>query len=63
MILDPAVRSATSTCARMDPARLAAAAGRLARDLDSGHWDRRYGHLGGLPEFDIGLRLITAEKA
>jgi hypothetical protein len=41
----------TSSFARMDPARLAAAADRLARDLDNGHWDRRHGHLRDLSEF------------
>lgn len=33
----------------------------LRRDLESGRWDERYGHLRTAPEFDIGLRLITAE--
>jgi SAM-dependent methyltransferase len=63
MVLDPAVRAATSGFARMDTAREAAAVDRLARDLDNGNWDRRNGHLRGLPEFDIGLRLIVAEVA
>jgi hypothetical protein len=63
MILDPAVRAATSSFARMDPGRLAAAADRLARDLGNGHWDRRHGHLRDLAEFDIGLRLIVTEVA
>jgi SAM-dependent methyltransferase len=56
MILNPAVQAATSGFARMDPARLAAAVDRLARDLGNGSWDRRHGHLRKLPEFDIGLR-------
>ena len=63
MVLDPAVRAATSGFARMDPAREAAAVDRLARDLADGSWDRRNGHLRGRPEFDIGLRLIVAELA
>jgi hypothetical protein len=33
---------------------------RLKGDLDSGHWDRRYGHLRTQPEFAGALRLITA---
>ena len=33
----------------------------LRRDLASGEWDRRYGHLRTTPEYDVGLRLITAE--
>jgi SAM-dependent methyltransferase len=61
MVLDPAVRAATSGFARMDPARETAAVARLARDLESGDWERRHGYLRELPEFDIGLRLVTAE--
>lgn len=34
---------------------------RLAADLDSGEWDRKYGHLRELVELDVGLRLITLE--
>jgi SAM-dependent methyltransferase len=63
MILDPAVRAASSSFARMEPARLAAAADRLARDLGNGDWDRRHGYLRNLPELDIGLRLLVAEVA
>jgi SAM-dependent methyltransferase len=61
MVLDPAVRAATSGFARMDPDRAAAAVDRLARDLENGDWDRRHGHLREQPEFDIGLRLVAAE--
>ena len=35
---------------------------RLARDLESGEWDRRYGHLRQLDQLDVGLRLLTLEK-
>jgi hypothetical protein len=34
---------------------------RLARDLASGAWDERYGHLRTTPEWDVALRLIRAE--
>jgi SAM-dependent methyltransferase len=61
MILDPAVRAATSGFARMDPARQAAAFNRLARDLGNGNWERRHAQLRGLPEFDVGLRLVVTE--
>jgi hypothetical protein len=75
MILDPAVRAATTGFARMDPDRLAApvdrpaaavdrlaaAVDRLARDLGNGSWERRHGHLRKLTEFDIGLRLIVTD--
>lgn len=34
---------------------------RLAADLESGAWERRYGHLRAMLEFDIGLRLVVSE--
>ncbi len=33
---------------------------RLAADLESGAWDERNGHLRGLEELDVGLRLIAS---
>lgn len=60
-VLDPAARAATSGFARMDGARQAAAVARLERDLDSGRWERRHGHLRNLPELDVGLRLLIAD--
>ncbi len=35
---------------------------RLAEELESGEWDRKYGHLRGQDELDVGLRLITLDK-
>ena len=32
---------------------------KLRRDLADGTWDRRYGHLRALYEYDVGLRLIV----
>lgn len=34
--------------------------GKLASDLKSGDWERRYGHLLGLDELDCGYRLVEA---
>jgi hypothetical protein len=34
---------------------------RLAADLGSGAWERRYGALRGRHELDVGLRLIVSE--
>jgi hypothetical protein len=31
----------------------------LRRDLDSGVWEQRYGHLLSLDELDIGYRLVV----
>lgn len=33
---------------------------RLARDLESGEWERRYGELLGMEEYDAGYRLVEA---
>jgi SAM-dependent methyltransferase len=56
--LDPRIRSGSSsfwTIANAEPGLR-----RLARDLETGEWDRRYGHLLGLPEYDAGYRLVVA---
>lgn len=34
---------------------------RLAADLQSGTWERHYGHLRQRPELDVGLRLVVSE--
>lgn len=60
-VLDPGARAATSGFARMEEAREADAVSRLARDLDTGAWDRTHGHIRRLPELDVGLRLIIAD--
>jgi len=33
---------------------------RLRADLDSGEWDRRWGHLRALDELDLGYRVVVA---
>jgi SAM-dependent methyltransferase len=59
--LDPNVRGASSTWHRLQPAVIQNGLDRLRHDLDSGQWDRRYGHLRTLDTLDVGLRLVTAE--
>ncbi len=59
-VLDPRARAATSGFARLDATEVHEIVERLSDDLDSGEWDRRYGHLRTLSEFDAGLRLVTA---
>lgn len=59
--LDPQVRDATSTWHQLPPAVTARALRELRRDLASGKWDERYGHLRTTPVWDVGLRLIRAE--
>lgn len=60
LVLDPRVRASTSGFARMDGASERAAVQRLQADLESGRWDRRYGHLRTRDTLDVGLRLIVA---
>jgi SAM-dependent methyltransferase len=59
--LDPQVRAATSVWQRLPADAMTRAIEKLRRDLDSGEWDARYGHLRTLREYDAGLRLITSE--
>ena len=59
--LDPQVRAATSTWDQIPHAASARALEQLRRDLASGKWDERYGHLRTTPVWDVGLRLIRAE--
>jgi len=46
--LNPAIRAASSPWHRVPPTTVARVLGELERDLASGEWNRRYGHLRGL---------------
>jgi SAM-dependent methyltransferase len=59
-VLDRDARNATSGFARMPEATVERVVGALERDLASGEWDRRHGHLRELDELDVGLRLVVA---
>lgn len=61
--LDPAVRRASSGWHNVDPAEVERGLAALEADLRSGAWDARNGELRTAPEFDIGMRLLLAEKA
>ena len=62
---DAPTRIAILTCWRLcrtsPPWRTSSALGvqRLSRDLADGTWDASFGHLLGLMEVDLGLRLVT----
>jgi SAM-dependent methyltransferase len=60
--LDPALRSANSGLALLDPDVVAAAINRLSDDLGSGRWHQKYGALLALDELDLGYRLVVAEQ-
>jgi SAM-dependent methyltransferase len=60
--LDPEIRSGSSVWAVLPDEAVARALAALERDLASGEWDRRYGELRTTPAWDVGFRLIRAEK-
>ena len=59
--LDPVVREGISAFALMDPACVEDGLARLARDLESGSWERRNGELWELDELDCGYRLVIRD--
>jgi SAM-dependent methyltransferase len=58
--LDPQVWQPMSALALIPEADRAEGMRRLQADLDSGEWDRRWGHLLALDELDLGYRVVTA---
>lgn len=61
--LDPAVRGAQSVWPRLGPGVEERIVTELARDLASGAWDERHGHLRDRPEWDGAVRLVVAVPA
>ena len=58
-LLDPAVRSAQSMWALLEPGVEQRIVERLAAALHSGAWDAEHGHLRAQEEFDGALRLVV----
>lgn len=58
-VLDPAVWGPVSALSLIPPADRAAGMSRLRADLDSGAWERRWGHLLGLAELDLGYSVVV----
>jgi hypothetical protein len=61
-VLDPAARAATSGFARLSPRVVERVVFEVSRDLRSGAWDERHGHLRALDSFDAGLRVVIASR-
>jgi SAM-dependent methyltransferase len=57
--LDPDVLASMSNFAALEEEQRALGMQRLSRDLADGTWDASFGHLLGLTEVDLGLRLVT----
>ena len=62
-LLDPAVRSAQSMWALLEPGVEAHIVERLAAALESGAWDAEHGHLRDQDSFDGALRLLISDPA
>jgi SAM-dependent methyltransferase len=60
-VLDASAREATSGFARLPPEVVARGVAAVQRDLESGAWAARHGHLRELAAFDAGLRLVVAD--
>lgn len=58
--LDPDVQAGMSWLALLADEERAEGSARLRADLESGRWDRRYGHIRELEVFDGGYRLAVA---
>lgn len=58
-VLDANARAGTSGFARMPDAVVDRVVASVGRDLDSGVWDRKHGHLRALDAFDAGLRIVV----
>jgi SAM-dependent methyltransferase len=61
--LDPRVWRPMSALALIPDADREEGMHRLRADLDSGEWHRRWGHLLGLDELDLGYRVVVAATA
>lgn len=60
--LEPEVTGAMSSWTMIDPALVAQFRDDLARDLQDGTWDSRYGHLRTQPSYEGSLRLIIRDR-
>lgn len=59
-VLDERARKATSGFARMSESVTERVVNAVRRDLASGVWEKRHGHLRLLDLFDVGLRLVVS---
>ena len=57
--LDPRIRSGSSSFWSIGA--IEAGLRRLSDDIQTGRWDRRYGHLRAVEEYDAGYRIIIAD--
>ena len=60
MYLDPSIRSCMSPFAVADADAVVHGVRILAKDLESGFWDERYGQLRSLEKWDVGYRFVKS---
>ena len=60
--LDPVIRKSISTFSQLPANVVSSAMSRLAEDIGSGYWIRRYSHLMQRNEMDFGYRLVVANN-
>jgi hypothetical protein len=58
---DPAVHASLSMFRLLDAAVVERGTERLRRDLRSGRWDERHGHLRTQATLDVGYRIVTSD--
>jgi SAM-dependent methyltransferase len=58
--LEPNVQNGMSWIACLSPAARTQGTAKLAQDLESGDWDRRFGHLRSMDLYDGGYRIAIA---
>ena len=59
-ILSREARAAVSALVRLPAEVVQRAVDQLQNDLESGEWDRKFGHLRSCESFDVGMRLVIA---
>jgi hypothetical protein len=60
LYLDPRRLAGMSVVRKLDPAVVEQGIEQLRRDLASGAWDAKWGHLRDRPELDLGYRLLVS---
>jgi ubiquinone/menaquinone biosynthesis C-methylase UbiE len=58
LYLDSHIRNGISSFAKIDAVELEHGLSRLQNDLETGAWDREYGHLRQEKQYDVGYRFI-----
>ncbi len=58
LYLDRSIRDGISSFTKIDPEEVDRGVLRLQEDLQTGRWDKEYGHLRRQKQYDVGYRLI-----